>query len=127
MRLSQRPLTLKCSSNVVARFLTTLVVVLLVFWYLHKRGREVRLEKERELTEKEVAQLEKEYEEMQKEDLSSTTAPEGASIDEVRAGIEEVREARKAAAENPTPAEENANPSTLGTTVQPSEAIGSKT
>lgn len=107
--------------------LTVFLVVLLVFWYCHKRGRDVRLEKERELTEKEVAQLEKEWEAMEKEDISSTTAPEGASIDEVRAGIEEVREARKSVAEESSvPATgEATNPSSLSTTVQPAEAVGS--
>ncbi|KAL9623679.1 MAG: hypothetical protein Q9160_002135 [Pyrenula sp. 1 TL-2023] len=91
-----------------------LFIVLLVFWYCHKRGRDVRLERERELTEKEVAQLEKEWEDMEKEDISSTTAPEGASLDEVRAGIEEVRRAREAAAaaavEDPAKSEGDANP-----------------
>ncbi|RMD43737.1 hypothetical protein DV735_g1396, partial [Chaetothyriales sp. CBS 134920] len=38
-----------------------LFVLLMVFWYCHKRGREVRLAKESESTEEEVARLEKEY------------------------------------------------------------------
>ncbi|KAL9108329.1 MAG: hypothetical protein Q9227_006928 [Pyrenula ochraceoflavens] len=98
-------------------------IILLVFWYCHKRGRDVRLAKERDLTEKEVVALEAEWEAMHKEGINSTTAPEGASIEEVRAGIEEVREARKMEAEAlESPEEDSKPPSTLGTTVQPSEA-----
>ena len=98
-----------------------LFITLLVFWYIHKRGRDVRLAKERELTDNEVAALEKEWEAMHKEGIYSTTAPEGASIDEVRAGIEEIREARRSGAEGD---ESEHAPSALGTTVQPSEAVG---
>lgn len=70
-------------------------VLLFVFWYCHKRGREVRLEKERLLTEQEVAQLEAEYESGKAMAGLSTTAPEGAPIDAVEAGVREVQQARE--------------------------------
>ncbi|KAI4241135.1 MAG: hypothetical protein L6R42_011363 [Xanthoria sp. 1 TBL-2021] len=66
-----------------------LFVLLFVFWYCHKRGKEVRLEKERALTEKEMADLD---EKLAADDTTprqtTTTAPEGADIDEVRAGMQ---------------------------------------
>lgn len=82
-----------------------LFLLLIVFWYCHKRGREVRLEKERELTEQEVKQLEKEWEESQGSNRgtgssmppTTTTAPPGAAMDEVRAGVIEA-DAQKIAA-----------------------------
>ncbi|KAL8669083.1 MAG: hypothetical protein Q9168_006308 [Polycauliona sp. 1 TL-2023] len=65
-----------------------LFVLLFVFWYCHKRGKEVRLEKERALTEKEMAEL---NEKLAADDTTprqtTTTAPEGADIEEVRAGM----------------------------------------
>ncbi|MCJ1235081.1 hypothetical protein MMC14_003045 [Varicellaria rhodocarpa] len=69
-----------------------LFVLLFVFWYCHKRGRETRLEKERLLTEAEIAQLEKEIandpavQPLSTE--STTTAPQGASIEQVHAGMQ---------------------------------------
>ncbi|KAI4169142.1 MAG: hypothetical protein LQ346_008993 [Caloplaca aetnensis] len=68
-----------------------LFVLLFVFWYCHKRGKEVRLEKERALTEKEMAELD---ERLAADDTTpgqtttTTTAPEGADIEEVRAGMQ---------------------------------------
>ncbi|KAI4089526.1 MAG: hypothetical protein LQ344_005352 [Seirophora lacunosa] len=64
-----------------------LFVLLFVFWYCHKRGKEVRLQKERALTEKEMAELD---EKLAAEDTTprTTTAPEGADIEEVRAGMQ---------------------------------------
>ena len=68
------------------------LVLLFVFWYCHKRGRETRLEKERLLTEAEIAQLEKEIandpavQPLSTE--STTTAPQGASIEQVHAGMQ---------------------------------------
>jgi hypothetical protein len=67
-------------------------VLLFVFWYCHKRGREVRLEKERQLTEEEMQKLDVEY----RSENPTTTAEEGASIEEVKAGIDEVRGAKQA-------------------------------
>lgn len=82
-----------------------LSLLLIVFWYCHKRGREARLAKERELTEQEVKQLEKEWQESHKSQgeseaetpLPTTTAPPGAAMDQVRAGIIEA-DAQKIAA-----------------------------
>lgn len=72
-------------------------VLLFVFWYCHKRGREVRLEKERLLTEAEVAALKKadSTPSTSTSDPSTnetsppltTTAPAGASLEEVQAGM----------------------------------------
>ena len=60
-----------------------------MFWYCYKRGKEVRLEKEREITEQEVGQLEKEYAAMH------PTAAQGTAIPDGEAGMEEVHEARQ--------------------------------
>ena len=103
--------------------MTTLIlptVLLLVFWYCHKRGREVRLEKERLLTEAEVANLEKEYAPTEQ---PTTTAPAGASMEDVEAGIREVESIRRAVAE-PDVAPGLTSPSALSTTVQPAEQVG---
>ncbi|KAI4170514.1 MAG: hypothetical protein LQ343_004891 [Gyalolechia ehrenbergii] len=66
-----------------------LFVLLFVFWYCHKRGKEVRLEKERALTEKEMEELD---EKLAVDDTTprptTTTAPEGADIEEVRTGMQ---------------------------------------
>jgi len=97
-----------------------LFVLLLVFWYCHKRGREVRLEKERLLTEAEVANLEKEYAPTEQ---PTTTAPAGASMEDVEAGIREVESIRRAVAE-PDVAPGLTSPSALSTTVQPAEQVG---
>lgn len=85
-----------------------LFLLLIVFWYCYKRGKEVRLDKERELTEKEVEQLDKEWMESQSVEGgnalqapaagATTTAPAGASMDQVRAGIIEADAAKIAAA-----------------------------
>jgi hypothetical protein len=70
-----------------------------VFWYCHKRGKEVRLEKERQLTEQEVEKLDGEYKSKHPGEVFTTTAEKGASMEDVQAGIKEV-EAAKAAASN---------------------------
>lgn len=72
-----------------------LFLLLIVFWYCHKRGKEVRLEKERQLTEQELQQLEKEWKEAHPGGSDAdrprpppgTTAPPGATIEQVKAGI----------------------------------------
>lgn len=65
-----------------------------MFWYCHKRGREVRLEKERLLTEAELEALNKDNNGNEASSSTSTTsppaktsAPDGAPIDEVRTGL----------------------------------------
>ena len=67
-----------------------LFILLFVFWYCHKRGREERLEKERELTENEVKELDEAYQNMSTNELPTTTAASGASMAEVQAGMREV-------------------------------------
>ena len=74
-------------------------MLLFVFWYCHKRGKEVRLEKERQLTEQEVENLDQEYRTAHPDEVLTTTADPGASQEEVKAGIAEAQEARQAAAE----------------------------
>ncbi|EXJ83010.1 hypothetical protein A1O3_06827 [Capronia epimyces CBS 606.96] len=75
-----------------------LFVLLFVFWYCHKRGREVRLEKERQLTEEEVGQLDAEYKAQHLQEVPTTTAEKGASMEEVKAGIDEADAIKGAAA-----------------------------
>lgn len=65
-----------------------------MFWYCHKRGREVRLEKERLLTEAELEALNKDNNDNEASSSTITTsppaktsAPDGAPIDEVRTGL----------------------------------------
>jgi hypothetical protein len=79
-----------------------MLVLLFVFWYCHKRGKEVRLEKERELTEQEVAQLDREFRAAHPGEVLTTTAEPGASVEEVRAGFAEAKAAKQAAAETGT-------------------------
>lgn len=68
-----------------------LFILLFVFWYCHKRGREERLEKERELTENEVKELDEAYQNMSTNEIPTTTAAPGASMAEVQAGVREVQ------------------------------------
>jgi hypothetical protein len=94
-----------------------------VFWYCYKRGREVRLQKERQLTEEEVARLEKEYDETSGSEMRTTTAPEGANMKDVEAGMREIKEMKTALAEE-AGAPGLTSPSALSTTVQPAEQTG---
>ena len=83
------------SSNI-----TSLVVLLFVLWYCHKRGREVRLENERLVTEAEIEKMNKElHRHIRPTETLSTTAPREASIEEVQRGVEEVQRAREASKE----------------------------
>lgn len=86
------------SSNILIRPLSKHCIVLLfVFWYCHKRGREVRLEKERLLTEAEVAAINKaestssastsDHPTTEAAPPLTTTAPPGAPLEEVQAGM----------------------------------------
>jgi hypothetical protein len=74
-------------------------ILLLVFWYCHKRGREVRLENERKLTEAEMeaikAKVEADGPGEYHPETTTTVAPEGASIEEVREGMLLVQAARQ--------------------------------
>ena len=74
-----------------------IAVLLLVCWYCYKRGREVRLEKERAVTEAEMAEIKKQVEAEPAAEWSepmTTLAPEGASIEEVRASLAPAEAAR---------------------------------
>jgi len=83
-----------------------LFLLLMVFWYCYKRGREARLENERALTDQEVEELEKDWKDNQPEQSSSepriapttTTAPPGATMEQVKAGIIEADVQKIAAA-----------------------------
>ncbi|KAK5071989.1 hypothetical protein LTS08_000911 [Lithohypha guttulata] len=92
-----------------------LFLLLIVFWYAHKRGKEVRLEKERELTEKEMQELEKDWKERHPEDSNvvqpttsstTTTASPGATMEQVKAGIIEADAEKIAAASQAAQARE---------------------
>ncbi|KAL1969625.1 hypothetical protein VTN77DRAFT_8178 [Rasamsonia byssochlamydoides] len=75
-----------------------LFIVLLVLWYCHKRGREVRLENERLVTEAEITKKNAAYDEqIRATETLNTTAPKGASIGDVHEGVQRVQEAREAA------------------------------
>ena len=63
------------------------LVLLFVFWYCHKRGRETRLEKERLLTEAEIEKLDQE-ETPTTGTVPTTNAPPGAPLGEVEASIQ---------------------------------------
>ncbi|KAL2001399.1 hypothetical protein VTN02DRAFT_1805 [Thermoascus thermophilus] len=73
-----------------------LFTLLFVLWYCHKRGREVRLEQERLVTEAEIAQMNAESTEqmIRATETLTTTAPPGAAIEEVREGVREAQQAR---------------------------------
>ena len=67
-----------------------IAVLMLVCWYCHKRGKETRLEQERAVTEAEMAAIKAQVEADPPAEWSehmTTTAPEGASIEEVREGL----------------------------------------
>jgi hypothetical protein len=65
-------------------------VLLFVFWYCYKRGKETRLEKERDLTQQEVDRLDQEYKVTHPTERYTTTAEPNASMEEVKAGIDKV-------------------------------------
>jgi hypothetical protein len=57
----------------------------LIFWYCHKRGREVRLQKEDDLTEQEVARLDAEYRADHPEELQPSTAAKESDQKDIEA------------------------------------------
>ncbi|KAJ5154969.1 uncharacterized protein N7500_010408 [Penicillium coprophilum] len=92
-----------------------LFILLFVLWYCHKRGREVRLENERLVTEEEIAKLNENTSEglIRPTETLTTTAPPGASSDEIREGVRKVEEARAApVALAPTEVENESHQST---------------
>ena len=78
-----------------------------MLWYCHKRGREVRLENERLVTGEEIIKLNQDTSEglIRQTETLTTTAPPGASSDEIRKGVVKVEEARAAPVESAVPAE----------------------
>jgi hypothetical protein len=56
----------------------------------------VRLEKERLLTEQEIARLDAEYASISASETLTTTAPENSPIEQVEAGVREAQQARQA-------------------------------
>ncbi|KAL4980744.1 hypothetical protein BDW66DRAFT_37322 [Aspergillus desertorum] len=83
-----------------------LFILLFVLWYCHKRGREVRLENERLVTEEEIEKINQESAagttaetettpQIRSTETLTTTAAQGASMSEVREGIKEAQEARE--------------------------------
>jgi hypothetical protein len=80
------------------------------------------LEKERQLTEQEEARLDAEYREMNPDGIHTTTAPEGAPLEEVQEGMKEAQAAREAALEDEVSEE---HPSVPNTTTQPAKRVGS--
>lgn len=92
--------------------ITISLVLLFVLWYCHKRGREARLENERLVTEEEINKLNEDASEgkIRPTETLTTTAPKGASADEVREGVKKVDEVRASATETPTPASEPQTP-----------------
>ncbi|KAL4749918.1 hypothetical protein BDW72DRAFT_177049 [Aspergillus terricola var. indicus] len=87
-----------------------LFILLFVLWYCHKRGREVRLENERLVTEKEIEMINQESAEgtaaetgmgtetappIRSTETLTTTAARGASTSEIRKGIKEAQEAKE--------------------------------
>ncbi|THC89066.1 hypothetical protein EYZ11_011493 [Aspergillus tanneri] len=75
-----------------------LFILLFVLWYCHKRGREVRLENERLVSEEEIEKLNEQSssdEGIRTTETLTTTAPQGASVAEVREGIKEAQQSRE--------------------------------
>lgn len=81
------------------------------------------MDKERLLTEEEVAKLEKEYEASSGSDIQTTTAPDGAPIEDVEAGVREAQDASRTVVEDDG-APKLTCPSALNTIVQPAERTG---
>ncbi|KAJ9220963.1 hypothetical protein DTO027B5_7054 [Paecilomyces variotii] len=76
-----------------------LFILLFVLWYCHKRGREVRLENERIVTEEEIQRMNEQSSDdrIRSTETLTTMAPQGAELEEVRRGVQQAREARAAA------------------------------
>lgn len=99
--------------------LTSPIVLLFVFWYCHKRGREVRLEKQRQLTEEEVEKLDADYKARNPDGVPMTTAAEGASMEEVEAGVREVDAMKSTGADQDTVTEKRVDPAIIPPTTVP--------
>ncbi|KAI7975879.1 hypothetical protein EIK77_005629 [Talaromyces pinophilus] len=111
---------------------TAIAVVLLALWYCHKRGKEVRLENERLVTEAEITKMNEEYEQhIRPTETLSTTAPRDAPISDVRDGVEQVRKTREQAlasdssSELQTPPTGTVTPSSAATAAAAAAAVSS--
>lgn len=93
--------------------------MLFVFWYCHKRGKEVRLEKERKLTEDELQSLDAEFKAEYGDDMPTTTAEAGASIEDVKAGVKEAAALREAGMEEDAVTEKSVDPAIIPPTTVP--------
>ncbi|PWY80355.1 hypothetical protein BO94DRAFT_470942 [Aspergillus sclerotioniger CBS 115572] len=103
-----------------------LFILLFVLWYCHKRGREVRLENERLVTEEEIGKLNDASSEgkIRRTETLTTTAPRGASAAEIRQGVKEVEQARGAAATaSSSKGKENAPSNDIATRPKRSKSI----
>ncbi|EAW21260.1 uncharacterized protein NFIA_064240 [Aspergillus fischeri NRRL 181] len=76
-----------------------LFILLFVLWYCHKRGREVRLENERLVTEEEISRLNEDSTDgrIRPTETLVTTAAPGASVAEIREGVKEAQQAGESA------------------------------
>ncbi|GFF41421.1 hypothetical protein IFM61606_07826 [Aspergillus udagawae] len=76
-----------------------LFILLFVLWYCHKRGREVRLENERLVTEEEISRLNEDSTDgrIRPTETLVTTAAPGASAAEIREGVKEAQQAGQSA------------------------------
>ena len=81
-----------------------------MLWHCHKRGKEVRLENQRIVTEQEIQKMNEEFASGERQiratETLTTTAPRGAPADEIRDGVKEVEQARETGQE---PAEAEAD------------------
>lgn len=88
-------------------------VLLFVLWYCHKRGKEVRLENERIVTEQEIQKMNEEFASGERQiratETLTTTASRGASADAIRDGVKEVEQARESEQEPAEAEVENDN------------------
>lgn len=88
-------------------------VLLFVLWYCHKRGKEVRLENERIVTEQEIQKMDEEFASGERQiratETLTTTAPRGAPADTIRDGVREVEQARETEQEPAEAENENRN------------------
>ena len=88
-------------------------VLLFVLWYCHKRGKEVRLENERIVTEQEIQKMNEEFASGERQiratETLTTTAPRGAPADAIRDGVREVEQVRETEQEPAEAEAENAN------------------
>lgn len=93
--------------------------MLFVFWYCHKRGKEVRLEKERKLTEDEMEKLDAEFKAECGDDISTTTAEAGASIEDVKAGVKEAAALKEAGMKEDAVTDKPVDPAIIPPTTVP--------